>query len=388
MRHRRLIWFLLWILSLAGISHYGGAASYGLFFALTLLPLISLLYLMITYFQFKIYQELRSADIICGQPMPYSLVLRNEGFFSISGIRLKLYTDFSKVADMEEGTEYALLPGDEYRYETTLTCKYRGEYPVGVEQVIFVDFLRLFSFRYTLSKKLQATVYPRVAELTEVTGITRQQTTPLLERSSLHQEPDVIVRDYIQGDSLKRIHWKNTARIGSLQVRNDVDEAGQEITLLFDTHRFGKSMPQYLPLESRILEVVVSLSKFFVKQNAHLSVYYGEHGLQRQMAHNSQAFDNLYMQLSKVRFDATEDFTSLFRECYDKGCFLHTGIVLIILHEPEEALLKLIQQLTLSGTTVLLYAVTDKELSNDIAEETLYRSITLLPTLAEWEGLV
>lgn len=388
MKHRRLIWFILWILSLAGISHYGGAASYGLFFALTLLPLISLLYLIITYFQFKIYQELRSADIICGQPMPYSLVLRNEGFLGISSIRLKLYTDFSKVAELEEDTEYALLPGDELRYETTLTCKYRGEYPVGVEQVIFVDFLRLFSFRYNLSKKLPANVYPKITELSEITGITRLQTATQQQNSSIHKEPDVVVRDYIRGDSLNRIHWKNTARTGSLQVRNDIDEARQEITLLFDTRRFSKNMPEYLPLESRILEIVVSLSKFFVKQHVHLSVYYRENGLQKLTAQNSLGFDNLYMQLSKVNFTDSESFHTLLQECCDKGVFLNTRIVLAVLHEPDEELLRLVQQLTLSGITVLLYAVTDNNLNNYITEGAFCKNIILLPTLAEWEGLV
>ena len=139
MRHRRLIWFFLWLLSLVGISFYGGAASYGLFFALTLLPLISFLYLVIAYFQFKIYQNPDSMEVICGQPTPYTLVLRNEGFLGISCVQLKLFSDFSRVDSISENTEYALLPGDEIRYETNLICKYRGEYDVGIKQILFTD---------------------------------------------------------------------------------------------------------------------------------------------------------------------------------------------------------------------------------------------------------
>ena len=45
MRRRRLAFLCLWILSLAAISFFGGAVSYGFFFGMTLLPVISLAYI-------------------------------------------------------------------------------------------------------------------------------------------------------------------------------------------------------------------------------------------------------------------------------------------------------------------------------------------------------
>ena len=46
MRRNRIIWLCLWVLSLVGISLRGGAVSYGFFAMLTLVPIISLLYLL------------------------------------------------------------------------------------------------------------------------------------------------------------------------------------------------------------------------------------------------------------------------------------------------------------------------------------------------------
>ena len=388
MRHRRLIWFFLWLLSLVGISFYGGAASYGLFFALTLLPLISFLYLVIAYFQFKIYQNPDSMEVICGQPTPYTLVLRNEGFLGISCVQLKLFSDFSRVDSISENTEYALLPGDEIRYETNLICKYRGEYDVGIKQIIFTDFFKLFRFRCGLSKRLHMTVYPRLAEPTSLTEAAYLSTITRHQTGSIHKEPDVVVRDYIRGDSLRHMHWKSTARTGSLQVRNDIPETKQEVTLLFDTERFGKSMSEYLPLESRILEVSLSLAKYFAKQNARLTLYYRDNGLQKQTVENARSFEAAYARISRVCFKPTEHFFNHFEDCSRMGVFLDTRLVIAVFHEPNTAIFQLARQLSQNNITVLLYVVTDTDIHSYTTENTYGCSIRRLPVEAEWEGLV
>ena len=58
MKRNRRILFLLWVLSLIGISLRGGPVTYGVFFMLTLVPVISLLYIRLVIVLFKIYQDL------------------------------------------------------------------------------------------------------------------------------------------------------------------------------------------------------------------------------------------------------------------------------------------------------------------------------------------
>ena len=49
---RRWMFFGLWILSLAAITFYGGAVSYGFFFGVSLLPLVCLGYIACVYCRF------------------------------------------------------------------------------------------------------------------------------------------------------------------------------------------------------------------------------------------------------------------------------------------------------------------------------------------------
>ena len=46
MKRNRILFAILWVVSLVGISLFGGPISYGFFALLTILPLISFLYLL------------------------------------------------------------------------------------------------------------------------------------------------------------------------------------------------------------------------------------------------------------------------------------------------------------------------------------------------------
>lgn len=78
MRARRLCFVVLWILSLMAISFRGGVVSYGFFFGVTLLPVLSLVYLVLVNLLFRIYQKVESRTMVCGQPMPYFFVLQSK----------------------------------------------------------------------------------------------------------------------------------------------------------------------------------------------------------------------------------------------------------------------------------------------------------------------
>ncbi len=100
---------ILWLLSLAAITCYGGAVSYGLFWGMTLLPAVSLGYIVWVYFRFKIYQEIGSRSMVCGRPESYFFVLKNEDFFAYAGVSVRLYSDFSYVEELPGDVELSLI---------------------------------------------------------------------------------------------------------------------------------------------------------------------------------------------------------------------------------------------------------------------------------------
>ena len=105
MRIRRIILILLWILSLVGISFYGGPVSYGFFAAVTFTPAVSLFYTLFVLFRFKIYQELSTKNVSAGTVSGFYITLQNEDFFTHSGVKVNFFSPFSSINGMDENTE-------------------------------------------------------------------------------------------------------------------------------------------------------------------------------------------------------------------------------------------------------------------------------------------
>lgn len=135
MRARRAVLGILWLLSLAAISFYGGTVSYGIFFALTFLPLFLLLYIVCVWFRYKVYQEIGSRNIVSGQSVPYYFVLQNEDKFAFAAIGITFFSDFSYVEEVPDQMEYELLPEKDIVMKLLLYADTEGNTRLGSKRL-------------------------------------------------------------------------------------------------------------------------------------------------------------------------------------------------------------------------------------------------------------
>lgn len=386
MRLRKWILLVLWILSLVIVSFYGGAVSYGLFFGVTLLPVISLLYLVFVYRSFKLFQKIESRNMVAGQSQPYYFVLQNDSFFAFTSVSVKLFSSFSYVEKLPDGIEYELLPGDKFTYETKLVCKYRGEYEVGIKEILITDFFRLFQFRYAVPGTIKALVLPKIVRVKELGSIAD---ISLLSRQAsvfMQTEPDSTVRNYMEGDALKQIHWKATARRQAFMVRNKTGEEKQGISILCDTKRFSDSNKDYLPVENKILETLLALGFFFAEKNIPFSVYYGQNGLVCHPVKEMNDFDIFYQNTAAIQFDKAEDTHTILAQAMSTGSFRNNKVVFCILHTWDDSYDSLTEQLISEGVIVVVYLITEENTEGHFGQNSLRRRLIVLPTDAELEG--
>lgn len=386
MKMRRWILLDLWVLSVAAISCYGGAVSYGFFWGITFIPIVSAIYLIFVYFNLRILQQIESRDMICGQPMPYFFVLQNDGFCVFASISVNLFSSFSSVEDLPGDTEYELLPGDKYSFETRLTCKYRGEYEVGVKEIIMTDFFRIFKIRYRIPGTIKALVLPRITRVSALNSIGSLAALPQRESLRERTTPDIVVRDYISGDSLKQIHWKATAREQKLKIRNLTGEEKQGISLLWETTRHGKAPKDYLPMEDKILETVLAISIFLAEKSIPFTAYFSQKTLLSAHLEDIGDFDSFYRQVSEIRFDQEEDFRNTLSEVTETGILFDSKIIFCVLHQMNADILTLAERLEWAGCLVILYLITDENTKDYLKHGNERLKITAIPVDAALEG--
>ena len=385
-RLRRWALLGLWLLSLPVISFYGGAVSYGFFFGVTLVPVVSAVYLLAVYLRFKIYQKLESRNVVCGQPVPYFFVLQNDDYFAFTSVGVRLFSAFSYVEKLPDGTSYELLPGDKYTFETKLVCKYRGEYEVGVKEIVITDFLRLFQISYRVPETIKALVLPRVVRVDELQCIA--DIADLLQRETCRAQTqaDVVVRDYVAGDALKQIHWKATARAQALKVRNRTGEEKTGIAILCDTKRYSGDNREYLPLENKMLEVLLALTVYFAQRNMACDICYGQRGMVRCHVQDLQDFDAFYRQAARIDFAKEEAVEETGRQALTAGVWQDCRILFFVLHMWSDAVWQMAEQIAAGGGIAVLCLVTDGNMDEYLKFGSERKRIVVVPVEAELEG--
>ncbi|MBR6627086.1 MAG: DUF58 domain-containing protein [Lachnospiraceae bacterium] len=376
---RRCCFALLWVLSLVGISYYGGAVSYGLFWGLTMIPVLSLIYLVLVFRQFRIYQEIESRTIVCRRPMPYYFVLPNETFFAFASIRVKMFSGLSYVADIPDNEEYELLPDDRYEYRTKMICRYRGEYEVGIREVILTDFFGLFRLRYKNPGTIKALVYPRTVHMQEMKSLEDVINISNLETAELQVQPDVITRDYMDGDPLKLIHWTLSAREQKLKTRLQQGEQKQDIVILYDTQRYDEDMYIHMPVENRILETVLALGVFFADKNVPYTVYADQGSIYERRVNRMDQFEMLYEDTAHIAFAGSRSLAGLLQGLWTGGTLWQAGTVILVAYEPSDRLMQQLEEMTAKGISILLYIVSDGGGERYMGQSSSRLKIQILP---------
>lgn len=364
MRKRRAVLGVSWLLSLAAISFYGGTVSYGIFFALTFLPLLSLFYIVCVWFRYKVYQEIGSRNIVSGQSVPYYFVLQNEDKFAFAAIGISFFSDFSYVEELPGKTEYELLPGEKYRYETSFVCRYRGEYEVGIKEVTISDFLRLFRIQCKISETKKVIVAPRLIKIHELKSVSDISVMLLRERVRQAAEYDIVTREYVQGDALKQIHWKATAREQKLMSRRLIGEEKEGVLIFFDTHRYDERPEIYLPLENRLLETVLSVAFFLSEKNIPVMVQCGQEKFRRSHLKGIGDFGEFYDQVGKLEFDREQDTKGRIFQILGRGAALDKYVAFFILQEVDFEILEAAKQISENGVIVVFYIITEENMDN------------------------
>lgn len=364
MGKRRAVFGVLWLLSLVAISFYGGTVSYGLFFALTLLPLLSFFYIVCVWFRYKVYQEIGSRNIVSGQSVPYYFVLQNEDKFAFAAIGISFFSDFSYVEELPDQTEYELLPGEKYKYETSFVCRYRGEYEVGIKEVTISDFFRLFRIRCEAKETKKVIVAPKLIKIHELKSVSDVSTMVQSEVLKQATELDIVTREYVYGDTLKQIHWKATAREQKLMSRKPVGEEKEGVLIFFDTHRYDENPKIYLPLENCLLETVLALTFFLSEKGISVMTYCSWERFKKNRLNGIGDFGDFYELTKELEFDKSEDTKSRIRHILNRGTALDKRMVFFVLQKMDMEILEMTRQISENGVIVVFYVVTEENIED------------------------
>jgi uncharacterized protein (DUF58 family) len=133
----------------------------------------------------------------------------------------------------------SIEPGGSRDLSHQVALDQRGKYTIGPLQVRVADAFGLASIGRSFATKSTLVVTPKIVALPRVSiaGNRLGDGESGLRTVAAAGEDDIAPRAYRDGDELRRVHWRSTARYGELMVRREEQRWHNRALLLLDTRR-------------------------------------------------------------------------------------------------------------------------------------------------------
>jgi uncharacterized protein (DUF58 family) len=184
-------------------------------------------------------RERQGALLVAGDLLEEEFTLHNPTRFSL------LWAEFLDQSDLP-GYDPSLVvsvgSSNKYRWRAAVECLQRGVFRLGPSRIITDDLFGIFQATLDYPHVQQVLIYPRVLQLPEIelprgqAGADERRRRPLLG-----PVPAPSVRDYYPGASMREIHWRSTARLSRLMVRETEIEPTGDVWIILDLNRAAHS---------------------------------------------------------------------------------------------------------------------------------------------------
>jgi uncharacterized protein (DUF58 family) len=127
-----------------------------------------------------------------------------------------------------------LRPGRDTTVVYPVPTERRGVVPVGPLRVTRSDPLGLLTLARTHGGTTTVWVHPRIHPLRAVPAGMARSLDGRIDKVPQGSITFDSLREYVVGDELRRVHWRSSAKVGELMVREQVDTSEPTIVVLLD----------------------------------------------------------------------------------------------------------------------------------------------------------
>jgi len=310
---RRYIVFTAVSLSLALL--FGGVVPYYIFYLTVSVLILSILYTILIGRGIGFSIKAQRHIFTCGEDIVCDLKIMNA--VSLPVPYIQVHSAAEAYGHKAYTGSFFSMSASEDNWETVrLRFPARGIYPLGRITVTVWDLFRIVRYQTSIDTGLTVKVYPRLHAIRGLfpgaSDIYRDTYASHGKNENQYTMQDI--RGYRDGDSLKRVHWKVSAKRGELFVKNYEKVTGTETALFIDMHEGNYEYGE--EAEERIIDTALSIVQNMIRRHVEMNVYINAaHGTHFPV-HSSQGFEELLEYCLTQRSDGTMDFLEFLQQYY------------------------------------------------------------------------
>ena len=295
---------------LAGVTVYTGLSTgFGLFFRLLwvlgLTSVVSFIWTWLGVQWLEITVDRRTRRAHVGETIEERITVRNTGMLPKPPLEIDDLTD---LPGYSSGLVASLPRGGTRSWRTATPARKRGVYFLGPVRAVSTDIFGLFRRERRIGDSESLVIYPRIHELPGFQIPTAHLSGDNTTRRRSHDlTPHAAsVREYTFGDSISRVHWNSTARLGKLMSKEfDLDRSG-DIWLLVDLHQDVQAGELEESTDEYAVSIAASLARRYLDSGLPIGlIAYGEKRYFLSPETGAAHFDRILEFLAMSRAEGT-----------------------------------------------------------------------------------
>lgn len=295
------------LISLVLAAVFGGSFFFCTFFTLIFLFIISIFFIYI--YKAYIGAEVKYEDKIyhAGDTINVTIVVKYDLYIPVPYI----YVDSNYIKQVVN------LSSDENRWiiKDIHFCT-RGVYDLGNITLQVKDIFNISEARIICGENIKVKVFPNIFDINKFSGGGRDIFRNVADINGNVEDQFSIkdVRKYRQGDSLKRIHWKLSAKYGELFVKNTEYISGEETSILVNMNKENYLFDDTGEIEEKIADTTISLINYMRKKEVECKVYINAANIATFNVDCREEFDKLIEFLVIQKSDGDTEFVQFIQE--------------------------------------------------------------------------
>jgi uncharacterized protein (DUF58 family) len=213
------------------------------------------------------YKRQFTDRVFLGEEVHVELFVINSGWLPVPWVRIHegLPVDLSGPESFQRVT--SLSPRENKKFSYTVEARRRGYYPVGPIYFSSSDILGLGSSDLRREGETEhLTVYPKIVPLTNITFPSQSPLGTLRHHRPIFEDPTRILgkRDYVAGDSLRRVDWKTTAVTGRMQIKLFEPSIALETVIFLNLNRDDYHYRTWISSTELAIVIAASMANWVV----------------------------------------------------------------------------------------------------------------------------
>lgn len=326
-------------------------------FTFLLLPIVSLIFTLLSYKKIKCHQQTLPESIKKGENLSLNIKIENDSIFFCPFASIKLNEQHGITYKHKPRGTFSINPKNSVLADFDVVFNYRGYYTVGIDRLEIFDFLRIFKFNRKIDDKQTICVYPQIHELLLPSSIMDQEQKESDKFYIIENDnSDVFdLRNYTEHDNMKKIHWKLSSKNDELIVKQYASFERTQSIIALDLQPIETIDDIYNDIyetQDDMIEAALSIINYYVKHNKETDFLYADKKIHLEKINSLNEFNRISQLSARFIFDASIPIDDVIYNYTQNNTQKIT--MFIIVSSVKQALIERIRLTALAGYKIVL----------------------------------